>query len=48
MRETAPHARGVSKARQLEEGWLQSKLDKLFRVFSLSPFSGKITVSLDV
>jgi hypothetical protein len=38
MREAAPHARGVSKARQLEEGWLQSKSDKLFRVFSLSPF----------
>jgi hypothetical protein len=43
MREVVPHARGVSKARQLEEGWLQSKPDKLFRVFSLSrfPFFGK-------
>jgi hypothetical protein len=43
MREAAPHARGVSKARQLEEGWLQSKLNKLFRAFSLSPFSGEMT-----
>jgi hypothetical protein len=25
MREAAPHAHGVSKARQLEEGWLQLK-----------------------
>jgi hypothetical protein len=43
MREAAPHARGVSKAKQLSEGWLKSKPDKLFRTFSLSPFSGKMT-----
>jgi hypothetical protein len=48
MREAAPHARSVSKARQLEEGWLRSKPDKLFKAFSLSPFSGKMTLSLDV
>jgi hypothetical protein len=50
MREAAPHARGASKARQLSEGWRQSKPDKLFRAFSLSPFpfSGKMTLSLDV
>jgi hypothetical protein len=48
MREAAPHARGVSKARQLSEGWLQSKPDKLFRAFSLFPFSGKMTLSLEV
>jgi hypothetical protein len=53
MREAAPHARSVSKARQLQEDWLLSKPDKLFRVFSrvpfpLSPFSGKMTLSLDV
>jgi hypothetical protein len=48
MREAAPHARGVSKARQLQEGWLQSKPDKPFRAFSLSPFSGEMTLSLDV
>jgi hypothetical protein len=41
MREVAPHARGVSKARQLEEGWLQAKPDKLFRAFSLSLFREK-------
>jgi hypothetical protein len=28
VREAAPHAYGMSKASQLEEGWLQSKLDK--------------------
>jgi hypothetical protein len=45
----------VSMARQLDEGWLQSKPDRLFRAFSLSPFplppfpfSGKMTLSLDV
>jgi hypothetical protein len=47
MREAAPHARGVSRARQLEEGWLESKPDKLFRAFSLSSFSGKMTLSQD-
>jgi hypothetical protein len=41
IREAALHARGVSKARQLSEGWLQSKPDKLFRALSLSPFSRK-------
>jgi hypothetical protein len=41
MREAAPHARDVSKARQLSEGWLQSKSEKLFRAFSLSPFREK-------
>jgi hypothetical protein len=40
MREVAPHARGVSKARQLEEGGLQSKPDKLFRAFPC-PLFGK-------
>jgi hypothetical protein len=48
MRKAAPYARGVSKARQLEEGWLQSKPDKLFRAFSLSPFSGKMLLRWDV
>jgi hypothetical protein len=38
MREIAPHGRGVSKARQLYEGWLQLKPDKLFRAFSLSHY----------
>jgi hypothetical protein len=38
MREAAPHPRGVSKARQLEEGWLQSKPDKLFKAFFPVPF----------
>jgi hypothetical protein len=48
MREAAPHARDMSKASQLEEGWLQSKPDKLFRAFSLSPlpFVGKNDVQL--
>jgi hypothetical protein len=48
MREAAPHARGVSKIRQLEEGWLQSKPDKLFKAFSLShfPLFGKNDVKL--
>jgi hypothetical protein len=48
MREGVPHPRGVSKARQLEEGWLQSKPDKLFRAFSLFLFSGKMALTLDV
>jgi hypothetical protein len=48
MREAAPHARGVSKARGLEKGWLQSKPDKLFRVFLLTPFSGEMTLRLDI
>jgi hypothetical protein len=45
MKEAAPHAHGVNKTKQLSEGWLQSKPDKLFRAFSLSPFpfSGKMT-----
>jgi hypothetical protein len=48
MREAATHARGVNKARKLQEGWLQSKPDKLFRAFSLSlfPFFGKNDVKL--
>jgi hypothetical protein len=48
MTEAAPHARGVSKARQLSEGWLQSKPDQLFGAFSLSPvpFSEKNDVKL--
>jgi hypothetical protein len=33
MKEAVPHARGVNKTRQLQEGWLQSKPDKLFRAF---------------
>jgi hypothetical protein len=41
MKEAAPHARGVSKARQLSEDWLPSKPDKLFGAFSLSPFQEK-------
>jgi hypothetical protein len=41
MSEAAPHADGVSKARQFQEGWLQLKPNKLFRAFSLSPLSGK-------
>jgi hypothetical protein len=41
MREAAPHARGMNKARQLYEGWLQSKPDKLFITFSLSLFREK-------
>jgi hypothetical protein len=41
MKDAAPHDRGTSKARQGEEGWLQSKPDKLFRAFSLSPLPGK-------
>jgi hypothetical protein len=48
MREAAPRARGVKKARQLSEGWLQLKPDKLFTALSLFPFSGKMTLSLDV
>jgi hypothetical protein len=48
MKEAAPHARGVSKARQLSESWLQLKPDKLFSAFSLSPFPffGKNDVKL--
>jgi hypothetical protein len=41
MREAAPHAPGVSKAGQLQEDWLQSKPDKLFRAFFLSNFREK-------
>jgi hypothetical protein len=48
MRDAAPHARGVSKARQLSEGWLQSKPDKVFRAFFLVSLSGKMTLNMAV
>jgi hypothetical protein len=46
LREAAPHTRGVSKATL--RSLAAVKIDKLFRTFSLSPFSGKMTLNLYV